>query len=116
MKTAKDGVIDWKWFFVQPLPPLPGELVELSSSPGGMPGLSGQRARWIRKLTILTLWPEVAGDPLREQALLSACNTYTHMREWLLMGTALAPCRVRERIACLLQPLPAFPNELVELA
>ena len=56
------ATIDWQRFFTLPLPEFPGDLVELCPSGGGVPGMTLPRAKAIRKLTILTLWPAVAGD------------------------------------------------------
>lgn len=67
-----------------PLPALPATLEELQPECGTVAGRSISAARLIRKALILELWPEIAGNPLQEQALIYCCNRHRAPRWWML--------------------------------
>src|SRR5881394_2790829 len=96
------ATMDWQQFFTLPLPELPGDLVDLCPSRGGVPGMTLPRATAIRKLTILTLWPAVQGDREREHALLVCCNAHEQANWWVRAGTVGAPRSIADQLGWLL--------------
>jgi hypothetical protein len=71
-------------YLTTPLPVLPAALQELQPECGTVAGRSISAARLIRKALILELWPEIAGNPLQQQALVYCCNRHRTVRWWLL--------------------------------
>jgi len=92
----------WTTFFLTPLPPLPGALVDLTPAKGSVPGRALPTANAIRKQVLLRLWPGVQGDASRERALLLCCNSHPQASWWIRAGADHAQALIVQQLTILL--------------
>jgi len=92
----------WTTFFLTPLPPLPGGLVDLIPARGSVPGRALLTANAIRKQVLLRLWPGVQGDESRERALLLCCNSHPQASWWIRAGADRAHALILQQLTILL--------------
>ena len=96
-------VITWTTCVTMPLPPLPKELVELVLPDGcSMPAQALLLARMIRTQVILSLWPLIQGDVIRELAFVICVNSYADAWWWIRADTSRSQETVMKQLTMLL--------------